>query len=230
MRKKNDADALKAQLVSVTNTNVVTEKGSDLVSLSTPAANTGGRDAIAVRSSGASASSSALDLIKKKLQDSGIPDSSSPPAVSGSVASELNGSKPGEATAKSIQNDNHKDKNGDGDISNSSSDSEDEDRGPTKEECILQFKVLPLHTYNQTLFTFICGGKTPQNLSVIYTPKLLCCRIEVLISSINDLNMYLFASSSTFESNEFTHFTYTCFSEFLGDAQGKGSGTILKMG
>lgn len=141
MRKKHDADALRAQSVSVTNTNIVTEKGSDLVSLSTPAANTGGRDAIAVRSSGASASSSALDLIKKKLQDSGIPDSSSTgPAVSGSVALELNGSKPVEATSKSLQND--KDKNGDGDISNSSSDSEDEDGGPTKEECILQFKVL----------------------------------------------------------------------------------------
>ncbi|KAH6768386.1 pre-mRNA-processing protein 40C [Perilla frutescens var. frutescens] len=143
LRKKHDADALKAQSVSVTNTNIVTEKGSDLVSLSTPAANTGGRDAIAVRSSGASASSSALDLIKKKLQDSGIPDSSSTsPAVSGSVASEVNGSNPLEATYKSLQNDNNKDKNGDGDMSNSSSDSEDEDGGPTKEECILQFKEM----------------------------------------------------------------------------------------
>lgn len=143
MRKKQDADALKAQSVSVTNTNIVTEKGPDLASLSTPAANTGGRDAIAVRSSGASASCSALDLIKKKLQDSGIPDSSSTsPVVSVSVASELNGSKPVEATSKSLQNDNNKDKNGDGDMSNSSSDSDDEDGGPTKEECILQFKVL----------------------------------------------------------------------------------------
>lgn len=143
MRKKHDADALKAQSVSVTNNNIVTEKGSDPVSLSTPAANTGGRDAIPVRSSSVSGSSSALDLIKKKLQDSGIPDSSSPgPALSGSVALELNGSKPMEATTKGLQNDNNRDKNGDGDMSNSSSDSEDEDGGPTKEECILQFKVL----------------------------------------------------------------------------------------
>ncbi|KAL1561633.1 pre-mRNA-processing protein 40C-like [Salvia divinorum] len=139
LRKKHDADALQAPSVSVTNTNIITEKGSDLVSLSTPAANTGGRDAITVRSSGASASSSALDLIKKKLQDSGIPDSSSSPSVSGSVAVELNGSKPMEATMKNLQNDN-KDKNGDGDISNSSSDSEDEDGGPTMEDCLLQFK------------------------------------------------------------------------------------------
>ncbi|XP_057783614.1 pre-mRNA-processing protein 40C isoform X2 [Salvia miltiorrhiza] len=141
LRKKHDADALQAPSVSVTITNIITEKGSDLVSLSTPAANTGGRDAIAVRSSGASASSSALDLIKKKLQDSGIPDSSSSPAVSGSVALELNGSKPMEATTKSLQNDN-KDKNRDGDISNSSSDSEDEDGGPTMEDCLVQFKEM----------------------------------------------------------------------------------------
>ncbi|KAG6407956.1 hypothetical protein SASPL_130957 [Salvia splendens] len=51
LRKKHDADALQVSSVSVTNTNIITEKGSDLVSLSTPATNTGGRDAIAVRSS-----------------------------------------------------------------------------------------------------------------------------------------------------------------------------------
>ncbi|KAL8486813.1 hypothetical protein ACS0TY_023028 [Phlomoides rotata] len=139
LRKKHEADALKAQSMSVTNTNIVTEKGSDPVSLSTPAANTGGRDAIAVRSSSVSGSSSALDLIKKKLQDSGIPDSSSPAsALSSSVGLEQNGSKP----AEGLQNDNNRDKNGDADTSNSSSDSEDEDGGPTKEECILQFKEM----------------------------------------------------------------------------------------
>ncbi|KAG6382864.1 hypothetical protein SASPL_157415 [Salvia splendens] len=141
LRKKHDADALQVSSVSITNTNIITEKGSDLVSLSTPATNTGGHDAIAVRSSGASASSSALDLIKKKLQDYGILDSSSSPFVSGSVAVELNGSKPMEDTMKYIQNDN-KDKNGDGDISNSSSDFEDEEGGPTMEDCLLQFKEM----------------------------------------------------------------------------------------
>lgn len=143
LRKKHEADALKAQSMSVANTNIVTEKGSDPVSLSTPAASTGGRDAISVRSSSVSGSSSALDLIKKKLQDSGIPDSSSPAsALSSSVGLEQNGSKPAEATTRGLQNDNNRDKNGDADTSNSSSDSEDEDGGPTKEECILQFKVL----------------------------------------------------------------------------------------
>ncbi|GFQ05173.1 pre-mRNA-processing protein 40c [Phtheirospermum japonicum] len=145
LRKKQDADALKAQSVPVPNTNTYTEKGSDPVSLSTPAANTGGRDATAVRPSTASGSFSALDLIKMKLQDSGIPDSTSQgSALSGTVASELNGSKPIEAPIKDVQMETNKDKrkdtNGDGDMSNSSSDSEDEDGGPTKEECILQFK------------------------------------------------------------------------------------------
>ncbi|KAK6122840.1 hypothetical protein DH2020_043421 [Rehmannia glutinosa] len=147
LRKKQEADAFKAQSVPVINTNAMTEKGSDPVSLSTPAANTGGRDATAARTSIVSGSSSALDLIKKKLQDSGIPDSTSQgPASSGSAATELNGSKPIEAPGKDLQMENNKDKqkdaNGDGDMSNSSSDSEDEDGGPTKEECILQFKEM----------------------------------------------------------------------------------------
>ncbi|KAK4421725.1 Pre-processing protein 40C [Sesamum alatum] len=146
LRKKQDADALKAQSVSVATNNIVTERGPDAVNLSTPAANTGGRDATAVRPSSA-LGSSALDLIKKKLQDSGMPDSSSPgPSLSSAVALELNGLKPMEATIKGLQNDNNKEKrkdaNADGDISNSSSDSEDEDGGPTKEECILQFKEM----------------------------------------------------------------------------------------
>ncbi|PIN12081.1 Transcription factor CA150 [Handroanthus impetiginosus] len=147
LRKKQDADALKAQSVSVTNANIVAEKESDPASLSIAAANAGGRDITAVRSLSVSASPSALDLIKKKLQDSGNTDSTSPnPTLSGAVTVELNGSKPVEAPLKGIQNENNKDKrkdaNGDGDMSNSSSDSDDEDGGPTKEECILQFKEM----------------------------------------------------------------------------------------
>ncbi|KAL6526645.1 hypothetical protein OROGR_015735 [Orobanche gracilis] len=150
LRKKQDADALKAQSVPVLvpNTIAVTEKGSGPVSLSIPAANTGGRDAAAVRPSSASFSSSALDLIKKKLQDSGIPDSMSQgPALSGTAALEINGSKPIDSPINDLQMENIKDKrkdtNGDGDMSNSSSSSEDEDGCPTKEECILQFKYFP---------------------------------------------------------------------------------------
>ncbi|KAG8369709.1 hypothetical protein BUALT_Bualt14G0042100 [Buddleja alternifolia] len=136
LKRKQDADAMKTQSVSVTNINIVDEKVSAPVSLSTPAINTGGRDAIALRPSTVSGTSSALDLIKKKLQDSGIPASTSPdPAL------DLNGSKPPESTVKGPQNENNKDKHN-GDMSDSSSDSEDEDRGPSKEECILQFKEM----------------------------------------------------------------------------------------
>ncbi|KAL7001545.1 hypothetical protein U1Q18_002698 [Sarracenia purpurea var. burkii] len=147
LRKKQDVDALKEESMSVPNTNVLTEKGSAPISLSAPALNTGGRDATALRASGVPASSSALDLIKKKLQDSGAPATSSPvPTLSGSAASELNGSRAVDATIKGPQNEKSKDKlkdiNGDGNMSDSSSDSEDVDSGPTKEECIIQFKEM----------------------------------------------------------------------------------------
>ncbi|KAL2506465.1 Pre-mRNA-processing protein 40C [Abeliophyllum distichum] len=147
LKKKQDADCLKAQSLSVINTNVITEKGSAPVSLSTPAANTGGRDATALRPLGVSGPSSALDLIKRKLQDSGIAAATSPgPALSGGMVLELNGSKPSEDVTKVSQHEDciekRKDANGDGDLSDSSSDSEDEDRGPTKEECITQFKEM----------------------------------------------------------------------------------------
>ncbi|KAA8532296.1 hypothetical protein F0562_032329 [Nyssa sinensis] len=147
LRKKQDDDALKEQSMSVTNTNVLTEKGSAPISLSTPAVNTGGRDATALRAPGLPGSSSALDLIKKKLQDPGAPASSSPVSgLSGPAASELNGSRPVEATVKGSQSENSKDKlkdgNGVGNMSDSSSDSEDVDSGPTKEECIIQFKEM----------------------------------------------------------------------------------------
>ena len=132
--------------MSVPNTNVVAEKGSTPVSLNAPAINTGGRDAMALRPATAHGSSSALDLIKRKLQESGSPVTSSPgPVQSGMAASESNGSRAVEATTKAQQSENSKDKlkdaNGDGNVTDSSSDSEDADSGPTKEECIIQFKV-----------------------------------------------------------------------------------------
>ncbi|XP_075516449.1 pre-mRNA-processing protein 40C isoform X3 [Primulina tabacum] len=147
LQKKQASDSLKAQSMSVTHTNVVTEKGSGPVSLSTPAADSGGRESIALRPSNASGSSSALDLIKKKLQDPGTPDTTPmSAALSGAIPLELNGSKSIEATVKGPQNENsrekRKDANGNGDLSDTSSDSEDEDRGPSKEECVLQFKEM----------------------------------------------------------------------------------------
>ncbi|KZV28352.1 pre-mRNA-processing protein 40C [Dorcoceras hygrometricum] len=145
IQKKQTSDSLKAQSVSGTNTNVVTEKGSGPSTLSTPAADNGGRESTTLRPSNASGSSSALDLIKKKLQDSGTPDNTPmSAALSGAIPLELNGSKSNEATIKGSQNENSREKrkDGNGDLSDTSSDSEDEDRGPSKEEYVFQFKEM----------------------------------------------------------------------------------------
>lgn len=147
LRKKQESDIPKEHSTSVSNNNVLAEKGSTPVSLNAPAINTGGRDAVALRPTSAQGLSSALDLIKKKLQESGSPVTSSPgPVQPGIAASEPNGSRAVEATAKGQQSENSKDKlkdaNGDGNMTDSSSDSEDADSGPTKEECIVQFKEM----------------------------------------------------------------------------------------
>ncbi|KAK7302029.1 hypothetical protein RJT34_12908 [Clitoria ternatea] len=51
--------------------------GSGMVTLNAPTINTGGRDTAALKPSNLQSSSSALDLIKKKLQDLGTPVASS---------------------------------------------------------------------------------------------------------------------------------------------------------
>lgn len=142
--KEKDTDALKGQQTSVVNSNLISEKGSASISLSAPAINTGGRDATALRpSSQMGSSSSALDLIKRKLQDSG----GSPPATAPSPApAEANGTKALDEAAVP-QNENSKDQikdtdDGDGNMSDSSSDSEDVKSGPTKDECVIQFKEM----------------------------------------------------------------------------------------
>lgn len=158
VKKQQDADPLRTQSMSVSSTNVLTEKGSTPITLSTPAINTGGRDATVLRSPVVVGSSSALDLIKKKLQDSGVPPATSPStALPGSVSSELNGLKLVDTTVKDPQNENSKEKpkdaNGESNLSDSSSDSEDDDNGPSKEECIIQFKV-------SFLARFSCIGRS----------------------------------------------------------------------
>ncbi|OVA12114.1 WW domain [Macleaya cordata] len=145
LRKKQDVDTLKTNLLSTQNANAP-EKGSGPINLSAPAVNTGGRDATSLRPC-APASSSALDLIKKKLQDSGFPAPASPlQASSGPTTSDINGSRAVDATVKGNLGENSKDKqkdaNGDENMSDSSSDSEDVDSGPSKEECITQFKEM----------------------------------------------------------------------------------------
>ncbi|CAN1297691.1 Pre-mRNA-processing protein 40C [Linum perenne] len=133
---------------------VSADTGSTPVSLSAPAINSGGRDAIALRGSSVPGASSALDMIKRKLQDSGSPvNSSHAPVSSGVATSDSKASKSVEAaTAKGMQGENSKDKvkdiNGDGNMSDSSSDSEDEDSGPTKEDCI----AIPSHSARRSLF------------------------------------------------------------------------------
>ncbi|WVZ59373.1 hypothetical protein U9M48_009523 [Paspalum notatum var. saurae] len=77
--------------------------------------------------------------------DAGASSAPSPLATS-SAASELNGSKPADAGVKGQQVSNNveksKDNNGDANMSDSSSDSDDEEHGPSKEDCIRQFKEM----------------------------------------------------------------------------------------
>lgn len=117
------------------------------VSVDTPAAQTGGRESVALRS-GQPVPSSALDLIKKKLlPETGSPITS-PHSTSGPTASDTNGLKAVESVVKGqkpvISKEKAKDAAGDGNMSDSSSESEDEESGPSKEECIIKFKVILL--------------------------------------------------------------------------------------
>ncbi|XP_048440932.1 pre-mRNA-processing protein 40C isoform X2 [Pyrus x bretschneideri] len=139
LKEQQDSDVPKEHTPSGPNNNLMIEKGPAPVSMSAPAINTGGREAMPFKPSAVQGTSSALDLIKRKLQD---PVTSSPiPAPS-----ESNGARGVESTPKGQQSENSKDKlketNGDGNLSDSSSDSEDADSGPSKEECIIQFKEM----------------------------------------------------------------------------------------
>nr|XP_028947374.1 pre-mRNA-processing protein 40C-like [Malus domestica] len=120
LRNKQDSDVPKEHTISVPNNNLMIEKGSAPVSLSAPAINTGGREAMPFKPSVVQGTSSALDLIKRKLQD---PVTSSPI----SAPSESNGARGVESTPKGQQSENIEDKlkdtNGDGNLSDSSSDS-----------------------------------------------------------------------------------------------------------
>ncbi|KAL6883761.1 hypothetical protein ACP4OV_011175 [Aristida adscensionis] len=137
--------SLKEGSSSLQDAGTTENKGIIGIDTSTPAIQTGGRDSLPLRQTVAPASPSALDLIKKKLQDAGASSSPSPLATPSST-SELNGSKPADAASKGQQVSNNgeksKDNNGDENMSASSSDSDDEDHGPSKEDCIRQFKEM----------------------------------------------------------------------------------------
>ncbi|KAK6921439.1 WW domain [Dillenia turbinata] len=155
LKKKHDSDTSKDHSDSVVNSGLSAEKTAGPSSLSTPAITTGGRDATPLRNPGALGSSSALDLIKKKLQDSGTPATSSLSSSPGSAALEANGLRAVEAVGKGAQSETSKEKlkdtNGDRNESDSSSDSEDADSGPTTEERIIQFKVSKILRRNSVI-------------------------------------------------------------------------------
>ncbi|KAL5232512.1 hypothetical protein ABZP36_031288 [Zizania latifolia] len=143
--KNVESGPLKGISTSLQDAGTIGNKGEISIDISTPAVQTGGRDSLPLRQTVAPASTSALDLIKKKLQDAGASSVPSPLATSSS-ASELNGSKSTDAAPKGQQVSNSgeksKDNSGDGNMSDSSSDSDDEEHGPSKEDCICQFKEM----------------------------------------------------------------------------------------
>lgn len=145
MRRKKDNEPKESETLEEKNSSVA-DNGAPSTTMSAPAAHTGGRESVALRSSGAPVSSSALDLVKKKLQDAGAPIASSPIPVSPLPSiSDVNSSKASDSAVKEPQTVNSKDKvkdaNEDGNMSDSSSDTEDES-GPTKDECLIQFKEM----------------------------------------------------------------------------------------
>jgi transcription elongation regulator 1 len=146
LNKNADSGSLKGSSTSLQDAGTIGNKGEISGEISTPAIQTGGRDSLPLRQTVASASPSALDLIKKKLQDAGAFSVSSPLATPSSTASELNGSKPAEGAPKGQQGSNNgeksKDNSGNENISDSSSDSDDEEHGPSKDDCIREFKVI----------------------------------------------------------------------------------------
>ncbi|KGN45410.1 uncharacterized protein LOC101216166 [Cucumis sativus] len=93
---------------------------------------------------GISGPSSVLNLIKKKLQDTGTPVASSPISAPTTAQLDLNLPRDVNVALKALQKENGKDKpkyaNADGNVSDSSLDSEDVESGPTDEQLIIQFK------------------------------------------------------------------------------------------
>ncbi|KAF0930238.1 hypothetical protein E2562_030880 [Oryza meyeriana var. granulata] len=143
--KNAESGPLKGSSTSLQDAGTIGNKGEIIIDINCPAVQTGGRDSLPLRQTVASASPSALDLIKKKLQDAGA--SSVPSALATpSSASELNGSKATDAAPKgqqvSTSSEKSKDNSGDVNMSDSSSDSDDEEHGPSKEDCIRQFKEM----------------------------------------------------------------------------------------
>ncbi|KAL9229920.1 hypothetical protein vseg_005334 [Gypsophila vaccaria] len=146
LRNKQVGENLAENSMSVPNSTTLDEKGSAPAAVSAPALISISRDSVALKGASATGPSSALDLVKRKLQESGAQVTSFPTsASSGSATLEINGTKTVEAAVKGLHSDGGKEKQRDcedGNTSDLSSDSEDEDHGPTKEECVRQFKEM----------------------------------------------------------------------------------------
>ncbi|KAH7421006.1 hypothetical protein KP509_13G036100 [Ceratopteris richardii] len=127
-RKKQIEEA--SLKISVGGEHVKPNSDKSTVSFSLTAPNVGNTTQ---KPAASAASSSALDLIKKKLQDSGLIASENIGSTDGNAGKTLI-SEGGKEKAK----DNHAEKSS----SESSSDSDDDEQGPTKEERILQFKEM----------------------------------------------------------------------------------------
>ncbi|CAL9144798.1 unnamed protein product [Musa hybrid cultivar] len=142
LRKNQESGSTEGSATQLQDASTQGDKVSASANIAAPAAQIGAHDSMALRSSGAPVSSSALDMVKKKLQEAGTP-MTSPHSTSVPATSDANGLKATEAVAKGVINkDKAKDANGEGNMSDSSSDSDDEESGPSKEECIIQFKEM----------------------------------------------------------------------------------------
>ncbi|XP_064975820.1 pre-mRNA-processing protein 40C-like isoform X1 [Musa acuminata AAA Group] len=142
LRKNQESGSTEGSATQLQDASTQGDKVSTPANIAAPAAQIGAHDSMALRSSGAPVSSSALDMVKKKLQEAGTP-MTSPHSTSVPATSDANGLKATEAVAKGVINkDKSKDANGEGNMSDSSSESDDEESGPSKEECIIQFKEM----------------------------------------------------------------------------------------
>lgn len=139
--KEVEEPVAKAPMEVVAAPGTMAEKSTISFSLNIPAAVTGGREAVGHK---VPATNTALDLIKRKLQDFGTPTTATPAGPL--VGSPSPGGNMGVmADTASIRLESAKEKlkgnSVDAFSSDSSSDSDDEDPGPTKEERLVQFKV-----------------------------------------------------------------------------------------
>lgn len=140
--RKQDVE-LPKEHSTIVKSDTLTDKESGFTRLDTPAIDIESHELASPKPTISLSSSSALDSIKKKLQDFASLENISPIPASVVDASNLNGSIGGESIEQNESNkDKPKDTNADNSLPDSSSDSDGPDRGPTKEQCILQFKVL----------------------------------------------------------------------------------------